>query len=249
MGIKEKEKLEENVRLGDISSELQRINNKINSLRNTIGVPFMSEDARQAGLGGIQLIIAPACTWYNTLIALVDRINIKDLPSLLGLPDVPMHETLNRMDGIMRLAIQTGCHFKIEALFYNLLIAIDPQKNIRGFDNLAKELIKKVSINNKEDKLELLRVLGAIRNSYHNNGIHKNSSFTVTIKERKYEFIKEEPVWCASIIDTLIVIEEYVEIVAEILNAEEIKSLSHPVLDIYSSKVEVVSRSEFNEFR
>jgi hypothetical protein len=99
-------------------------------------------------------------------------------------------KTEEEMFRALKLGHITLIHFKIENLFRNLcahLNLISEEKC--GFWDLTNLIFDECSIEDDDSKNSLI-ALTHIRNSLHNNGIHRNKSAEFFIDGYHYEFVK-----------------------------------------------------------
>tara|TARA_B100000809_G_C14929177_1_gene456293 strand:+ start:19 stop:747 length:729 start_codon:yes stop_codon:yes gene_type:complete len=217
-----------------------KIINHLNSIRHSLPTAIESPDSRQIFLRGLQKDISSFASWWNIFLHLREKVNHSELPTILCRPEDPLEKTLYEMDSFTKSALQTSTHFHIENLFYSLLVILDSSKSrIRGYENITKTLFEKITLHSSPKEILLeLKVLSGIRNSFHNNGIHKNVNFSVTINAISYEFTKDAPVFCASTSDTINLLERYTEILQEILSTPEIASITTDIPDKYGGMIE-----------
>lgn len=135
-----------------------------------------------------------------------------------------------------KISYLTLSHFVIENFFKTLLAEIDTTKNPpSGFYKLSKALLEKITISDKDRKLEILNTMAMIRNSMHNNGIHvplppAPDSQTITIGSTSFQFVKGQQ---TSIKESHMIdlINGVVDVLEEILNSQEVTRLpSVPLL-------------------
>lgn len=84
----------------------------------------------------------------------------------------------------------TNVFFLIEGVM-TLSINKEPSSYIQ-FNKILKEFSRKTNLD--ENDIKILNCGAAIRNSFHNGGIHIHDSFSVIIEERKFQFNKNEEV-------------------------------------------------------
>ena len=137
-----------------------------------------------------------------------------------------------------KIAYITLSHFVIENFFKTLLAELETSKDPpTGFYVITKTLLDKITISDKQRKLEVLNAMAMVRNSMHNNGIHAPippapPSQTVTIGATTLNFDKGEE---GSILESEMVdlINAVIDILDEIVQAPEIQNLtSVPLLFI-----------------
>ena len=77
-------------------------------------------------------------------------------------------------------------------------------------------------------------VTGYLRNSQHNNGIHRGPDLSITFLDMKYDLKKDVAVNCSSWQHIFVALTETVRIIDEILQATAIQTLAAPIPDAYA---------------
>ena len=164
---------------------------------------YKSQDARLVALDSIQVLLSSTGMWINALHSL-ERLSVVNgkFNKELFLHSLGSGLTINQTEQVMldqiRLGQITLILFKIEKLFWNLLAHLNMlQKDKSGFNNLTTKILEASNILD-----ELLKnapiTLSHIRNSLHNNGIHRGEDFDFVSTNDRYHFVKNEIVRCAS---------------------------------------------------
>lgn len=151
--------------------------NKIHQISNKL--TFNELDARQVALGGMKKIIAGYAIGLNALIH--DR-NIEQVAESVRITNLSDDEARKTMEDAWRHGMVTLIHFKIDSLLYNLLVSLGKVPP-RSFKRELEMLLKEVNIKRIVQASHTLLVLSHIRNSFHNNGIHRNLPFTISLKK------------------------------------------------------------------
>lgn len=87
----------------------------------------------------------------------------------------------------LRNTLTTKVHFKIENLFSNILAY--QGEEVRGFKRICDKTLPLANISTYGREAKILSALAFLRNSYHNNGIHKNKNeLTIDIDGIPFEF-------------------------------------------------------------
>jgi len=231
----------------DITVNFNEILERIIELRKKIEaeskVSYESQDTRHVALDAIQQDISACVMLITALNSLANIFTNKKnntfreefLKSVGSIKD--LEQTENIMLNYLRFSILVLVHFKIDNLFQNLLNELNIHFN-RGFWNLCNTLIDKISVNQKEDKKEKLILLSYLRNSFHNNGIHRGRSLTKTLNNLNYSFENGYVVECASWDHIIKAISANIDVLSEILLSKEIKSLNHEIEDKYAASVD-----------
>jgi len=152
--------------------------------------------------------------------------------TLFGLKDDKIQKMGDNLSKFTRLSLVTLIHFQIENLFVNLLGVLKPESKIpRGYERILKELFACIRILDKDEKIKTLKILQAIRNSLHSNGIHNNKSLSKQIDGFKFDFERGHGVTCANWDGIIIAIKATAELVDEIIKTPEIIKISGLVSD------------------
>ena len=104
----------------------------------------------------------------------IDDNNI-ELRSICRLPGKSRVDILNELELQTKLTLLVFVHFKIEALFSDILLAVDSTYNVTNkFLVKAKNLLERLTINEEHEKYDCYKVMSIIRNSLHNNSNNMN---------------------------------------------------------------------------
>jgi len=132
-----------------------------------------------------------------------------------------------------RLSLVTLCHFKIDSLFQNLLKALDKNSRGKSFGVNKSILMGKITLPDPKNANEVLEAFTHIRNSLHNNGIHRHKNWGPTkLLGFTYEFEKDKAVCCASFGHILAALDRSIDIIEQILFTPQIQTLPK-VDDLY----------------
>ncbi len=195
---------------------------------------YEEPDYRATIFLNIKSFLGDATVICNVLLNVEEgRISPEQYRTLFGLGDInKIQRMADNLSQFTRLSLVTLIHFQIENLFVNLLKVITPNSKLpRGYGKILKKLFKTITISDKEEKIKILMILQAIRNTLHSNGIHNNDPLTKTIDGYEFEFVKGKGVNCANWTSIPIVIKATSELIDEIIKAPEIKQISEKVLD------------------
>lgn len=219
----------------------QLINIKQEVVKNT-GLDYRSQDARLVALDSIQMNMAATAMWTNGFNSLANFcaangvFNKTQFLNSVG-SGLERAETEVEMFGVLKLGHITLIHFKIENLFRNLCVHLNLiPKGKYGFWDLTNLIFDECSIEDGDSKNSLI-ALTHIRNSLHNNGIHRNKTAEFFIDSYYYEFFKDQPInnyvsWerITSLLSFNVVA------LREILLSEKIQKIDDLVLDQFASQ-------------
>ncbi len=205
---------------------------KIQVLREKLSFP--DEDARQIALYGLQEILvgfgltAHSIIWQRTSDDVIKSFQNKAV--IEGKTD---EDVLSIVEKTWRLSLITLCHFKIDSLFQNLLKALGQEPGKNGFSKNKKNLMKKITPPEPEEVNKVLNTLTHIRNSLHNNGIHRGDTCDpIELLGCAYEFETDKVVCCASFWHIFTALDCSIDVIEQILFAPEIQALPK-VNDLY----------------
>lgn len=133
----------------------------------------------------------------------------------------------------IRLGLVIFFHFKLENLLGSLLKKIS-NKKLNSLGRTFNELSQEIGLCDASNKSIIIKAFSSIRNSLHNNGIHNHASFSIKVGELDYEFTKDGVVQCASLEHSINLIQEIIDIIDEILEAERIKGIRKIIPDTYA---------------
>jgi hypothetical protein len=205
--------------------------NKIQRVRNKIPVDMKAGDARHVCLSGIQTSIEPVMLAMGAIETANQCIPDIELSKVSGLKNRTNQQQLDTFDTWAKVTLLTFVHFRIENMLLNLLSALDSsQSGIRGFDKLVTGLFARITISDREEKKDCLKVMSVLRNSLHNNSVNRNASIDKTINGRHFEIIENKNTQ-ATIFDIIFLIDYSIDIIESIINSEEILKLPTPIPD------------------
>jgi hypothetical protein len=81
---------------------------------------------------------------------------------------------------------------------------------------------------------DVLMLIGYLRNSLHNNGIHRGGNLSVRFLDMEYDLTRDNAVACASWQHELAALFKTIGIIDEILAAPAIRNLQVPIPDAYA---------------
>jgi hypothetical protein len=215
-----------NKEIGDLLVPLtEELLNIINRSRYRI------DDVRYLIFSNLRNLIATDIMIFNIFSAMEEgRIPYDSLNDLLGMHGGKPEDAIVRMGMHLRLSLVTLFQFQVENLISNILLALDSTAlTRRGYAQYLRELISRITISSKPNKIAILLVLQHMRNSLHANGIHNNASFHTEINGRRYEFEKGRLVNCASWPAITFAMMEQIRILEEIVGTAEISRITRTI--------------------
>lgn len=193
-------------------------------------LPYQPSDARQVALGGMQRILAGYGMGMNSMVR--DR-TIAEITQSLGVTNLPGGEMLKIVEDAWRWGACTLAHFRVDSLIANILVAANlpapPQ-----FRQKAQAILAVAEIADQNTCFDHLLALTSVRNSLHNNGIHRNADLNVVIGATRFSFVKGLPVQCASWQNILAAIDASISVIELVLKAPTVVALPPPILDKFA---------------
>jgi hypothetical protein len=221
---------------GEIVTQLVLLETRFDDIYAALGyeMPDNGEikDGRAAMLGNCKTDIAINIMILNPIVGLAQRtIPEAQFRSNIGVidPNMSIEIITNKISDYLRLSLATIFQFRVENLFANLIAELTQKKVPRDYLQKASVLLRILALEDSERKLDRLKVLQFIRNSLHNNGYHDNASFSITIDDLNFNFVKGERVRCAGWQHIIVAIEASLLVIEEILNSQQVKSISKPL--------------------
>jgi len=208
---------------------LGRLVNRIQRIRETIPVEMERGDARHTAFSGIQTSLCPLMLALGALEFTNQHIENIELSKLCGLKKQSNESLLAYFDTWAKLNLLVFSQFRFESLVSDLLAALDSSYNQRnGFQKKVVDLLTKINLPDRQEKEDCFMIMALLRNSLHNNSINKNGDHKVLLYGTMFIFENDKPTH-ATIQDILLVIEQAVEITAEIISQPEIFILPTPI--------------------
>jgi hypothetical protein len=141
------------------------------------------------------------------------------------------NQALNLSD-YLRKSLTVSLNFYHENMLANILTSIDG-KHTRGFETIIKRLAEEITLDNKKEVFDRLRVLMHIRNSFHNNGKHNNDSVEFSIAGLQFKFITGNVVDCSGWGHIYWLAYATVNSLLKIIAAPEIQKIEAPIDIMY----------------
>jgi len=238
--MKAKEELKQ-YGIDELINELGQFTNEIKALKKTVPADEFIGDARHVALSAMQMTIIPIifnlkCIEYTA--------NNTERTQLGNFVKMTTQELTYHHDNLTKSTLQIFFHFKIENLFTNILMAINPAYKGRGFETILNDLLNAITIGDKEDKKNSIKALSNLRNGFHNNGVHRNADFKVTVDCIDFEFIKGEVIKSQTF-DVIKLLKHIVKIIADIINTAEVLALPIPIIDVMNTKYVIPTKEDF----
>lgn len=229
----------------DLVNDLEKLIQTIEDIRQTIvtecEIPYDSQDARQVALDGLQCDISACGMWIKSLMSLKWLCQNKngdiwreEYRKSIGTGFDKAEKAEDMMLDYLRNTLTTKVHFKIENLFNNILACCGNEE--RGFKRICKETLKLAEIPIDGPEADKLNALAYLRNSYHNNGIHKNKKeLSVKIDGIQFEFCNGKPVECASWMHIVVIMKANISVIESVLTSPKIVNIKGEIPDAFAA--------------
>lgn len=149
---------------------------------------------------------------------------------MLGLQSHQYAKELARtISKMQKLAQITLCHFAIENLLRTLVRSMGISAHLSKYYRITKALIEALELDSS--LTGELMVPAYIRNTLHNNGLHKWNSCDFEINGVHYEFKQNEHLECATWPHIAHVLENSANIIATIYGHSRVCTIPSPLLD------------------
>lgn len=238
--------------LGELTTPFCALSNEIETLKAEVAQAsnqsLLAQDARLVALAGIQRSLLSFVFWLSAGTNLKELVKAKGrngweseyrnyLSAGSGLfpgdPD-PLTTIENLMVSYLKNALSVSIHFQIDNLFANLLreLGVTPSR-VFGVNSAA--ILDAVDLPKNGTELDSLGALAYLRNSFHNNGIHRGADLLVVIGSQKYEFKKDQPVRCNSLPHLVTLLRANIDVIRRILKSPRASAIKHLVTDDFAS--------------
>ena len=238
--------------LGELVAEFGRMCDYITKLKYDVvrqtGVDFHSTDVRLVALDGIQQGLLPCGWWMNAAMTLERQIQERfpdawEEKFLAGIGagkgayegDPRRFEKIgNVMMDYLRLSVAVTLAFRIENMFAQLLKELGETSPMQ-FGRVLDALLTKLQLAGRMDIEAPLRALAAVRNSLHNNGIHRAVDCGWTVDGEAFEFRKGQRVTCASWSHLVLLFDASVRSIQTILSTPPVSDLKRLIPDEFAA--------------
>jgi hypothetical protein len=208
----------------ELGDNLQRVRDKLKK---------PDTDGRHVALYGMQTaVVAYGLPLYAILgrgIKGAERTKEEVLASFSGYASIggkSQDEILSVMETVWRLNLVAHIHFKLDSLFQNLLVALGATPGKSGFGQNRDALLSLVTLSDKAQTEQILNAFTFVRNSLHNNGIHRGAAWgPITVNGLTYDFKNNDGIQCASFGHVFALMDKVVDVLDEILHSHEITTL------------------------
>jgi hypothetical protein len=135
--------------------------------------------------------------------------------------------------------------FQVENFLQNLWRELGGAEE-RSFIRLAEKVLSKIGLSETEEKMKRIRTLAYLRNSLHNNGVHRGPDFAVgfvstlsnnsvshTVRSN-YSFVRNAKVTCCGPMHVYCLLAGVTDVVVEILGHQMVSQIPGPIADDFA---------------
>ncbi|MBD3297932.1 MAG: hypothetical protein GF341_04690 [candidate division Zixibacteria bacterium] len=226
-----------------VLSDLVELAQTIEDMRQRLdqaGVPYISQDARQVALDGLQCDMGACGNWIKSLMSLkqlcqesFDAEWESKYRERMG-TGLGIEQSEDLMLDYLRNTLTTKVHFKIETLFSNILKAISGSSP-RGFWQIGDATLELAGISTSGQEKQVLTVLANLRNSFHANGVHNNADLIVQIDGIDFSFMRGQSVECGGWRHIVTAIRNNISVLRAILFSSAVSSRSTEIRDQFAT--------------
>lgn len=233
----------------DIVKEFHTIIYKIERLKlkivNDCNIDYKSQDARLVALDSIHKDMLATGMWITALNSLANiylknknEFNEEDFKKSVGsYSNMNLKDIESYMVDNLKLGFVVSIHFKIDNLFQNILRELNALPQKTGYSNLTKAILKQVPLPENGNAKDKLIAFANIRNSLHNNGIHRTEDLSVKIDNLEFNFEKGHRIECASWPHIITLLDANIDILNKILLSNKICSVKKEIKDDFSAGI------------
>ena len=194
--------------------------------------PMPDLDARQVALRGMQEVLAGYAFGFSSMV--YDRTQEQIIRSF-GRSNVPPNEARRMVEEAWKNGLLVLFMFKVDVLLQNLLKAEGSySRAIGAYGTMVARLIALSMPSDPVKTCDVLLTAGALRNSHHNNGMHRGESRSLDIHDMHFVLVKDQAIDCASWQHVLAILSAVVEELDRMLASAVIAALPSPIPDAYA---------------
>jgi hypothetical protein len=195
-------------------------------------LPYPDVDARHVALRGMQEVVGG---YAMSVSSMIHSRTQEQIIASFGYNNLPPDEARKIVENAWKNGLLVLFHFKIDSLLHNLLKANGTfDVNRKDFYSIAKDVVRLSGIPAGNDSLNILLTFAALRNSFHNNGMHRKPDRTLVLQDLNFTLKKDAAVDCASWGHVLAIVTESIYVLDEILASPVINGLPVPIIDDYA---------------
>ncbi len=224
-------------KFGEIVEDLERIKKYVEVESK---IAYKCQDARMVALDSLQITISAVGMWIqccNSLAKLHTKQGTFDETGFLKSvgSGVNKKQTEMIMFDYLRLSFMPLIHFKIDNLFYNILRHLNALPKGTNYWNRTDAILSQCSFSKKGVEKDILTAFAYLRNSLHNNGIHrKGDDLKLKIDQMEFNFIKGSRVECASWEHIVVLLKANVDILKKIIQSHKVKNIIIEIKDDFA---------------
>jgi hypothetical protein len=130
-----------------------------------------------------------------------------------------------------RFGLMTLTHFRIDAVFQVILKARGEYRSKSAFTSMLRQILDVCQLKDRARFEGIFLAATYLRNSFHNNGIHRGPALDVELQDMRFKFEPGKAIDCGSFGHALGVLYEIAGCLEEILLSPPLATLKGPIFD------------------
>ena len=213
---------------GETTERLQRLCDRGDKLRQSLRLP--AEDARHIAVVDCSDIFRCAGISAHIIKSIeYGVLKSEDLERIAGIMPYQTKDAAARWIKNHRNSLILMYQFAIENMLRNISNAIRIKTGKKGFSEISKELLSKLGLSKYLLQISLLAL---IRNTLHNNGIHRGNHAEIALNGFEFRFRNGEAIKCSGWGHIILAIDGSLDVVEKILTHDDVVHLNAPILDL-----------------
>lgn len=176
-------------------------------------VGFGPRDARRLAIADVQKYVAGL---LFSLLAVKKGRRRAQVKALFGSSGPSTEQGQEYTEGLWRFGLTVIVHFRIDSMFQVILKSRGEYKAKSSFTNMLRQILDSCQPRDRSRIEGVFLAATYLRNSFHNNGVHRGSRLNVEIQQMRFDFEPNKAIGCASFAHVLGVVHEMMGCLEEI---------------------------------
>jgi hypothetical protein len=199
---------------------------------------FGDADARRLAIADVQKHVAGL---LFSLKAVTKNRTQAEVQTLFGGSGVSARNAQSYTEDFWRFGLMDVTHFRIDSLFQVILNARNEYRSRSGFAGMLKQILGVCELKDRNRTEAVFLAATYIRNSFHNNGMHRGTPLEIKLQDLKFKFETNKAINCASFGHVLAVLLEVMECLEEMLLSPALAKLTGPIPDDWTLDLDHVA--------
>jgi hypothetical protein len=199
---------------------------------------FGPQDAHRLAVADVQKHVAGL---LFSLIALTRGRSRTQVRALFGSSGPSAEQGQAYTHDFWRFGLTTITHFRIDSMFQVILKARGEYKNKSAFTNMLRQILDMCELKDRKRTEDIFLVAAYLRNSFHNNGMHRGEALDVEFQDIRLQFEPGKAIDCGSFGNVLGVLYEMMSCLEEILLCPAVATLAGPISDDWMLEAPLVT--------